>query len=186
MKDTDVLIVGAGPTGLTLAASLLVKGIDVTLVDRQTEGANTSRAAAVNARTLEVLEGSTSPGALVKEGIEAPSLHHPRRRQRADPDRLQRACRPHYPFTLMVPQCDTERLLLDRVRELGGDVMRPKVLATVAQDADGVTATFTDGDTIRAQYVVGADGMHSTVREQAGIGFAAARTSSRSSSPTST
>ena len=49
--------------------------------------------------------------------------------------------------------------------------MRPKVLTTVAQDSDGVTATFTDGDTIRARYVVGADGMHSTVREQAGITF---------------
>jgi 2-polyprenyl-6-methoxyphenol hydroxylase-like FAD-dependent oxidoreductase len=50
-------------------------------------------------------------------------------------------------------------------------VIRPKVLASVAQDADGVTAVFEDGDVIRARYVVGADGIHSTVREQAGIGF---------------
>ena len=56
MKDTDVLVVGAGPTGLTLAASLLRRGADVIVVDRLTAGANTSRAAAVNARTLEVLE----------------------------------------------------------------------------------------------------------------------------------
>jgi 2-polyprenyl-6-methoxyphenol hydroxylase-like FAD-dependent oxidoreductase len=72
---------------------------------------------------------------------------------------------------LMVPQATTERLLLDRLTELGGNVIRPKVLASVAQDDDGVTAAFEDGDVIRARYVVGADGIHSIVREQAGIGF---------------
>src|SRR2546425_906868 len=76
-----------------------------------------------------------------------------------------------FPYSLMVPQATTERLLLDRLTELGGAVLRPKTLASVRQDTDGVTATFDDGDTIRARYVVGADGIHSTVREQAGIGF---------------
>jgi 2-polyprenyl-6-methoxyphenol hydroxylase-like FAD-dependent oxidoreductase len=76
-----------------------------------------------------------------------------------------------YPYSLMVPQNTTERLLLDRLTELGGTVIRPKTLTSVTQDADGVTATFEDGDVIRARYVVGADGIHSTVREQAGIGF---------------
>ena len=173
MNDTDVLIVGAGPTGLTLAASLLLKGFDVALVDRQSEGANTSRAAGVNARTLEVLDGSTGLDVtrrLVKEGIEAPRFairDGAKVLLNIDFSGLETA----YPFTLLVPQSTTERLLLDRVRELGGDVIRPKVLDTVVQDATGVTATFADGDTIRASYVVGADGMHSTVREQAGIGF---------------
>jgi len=72
---------------------------------------------------------------------------------------------------LMVPQATTERLLLERLTELGGTVLRPKTLASLIQDADGVTATFDDGELIRARYVVGADGMHSIVREQAGIGF---------------
>lgn len=170
MNETDVLIVGAGPTGLTLAASLLLKGADVVLVDRQSEGANTSRAAAVNARTLEVLEGIDVARRLVKEGIEAPRFairDGAKTLLSIDFSGLATA----YPFTLMVPQSTTERLLLDRVRELGGDVVRPKVLATITEDAEGVTATFDDGDTVRARYVVGADGMNSTVREQAGIGF---------------
>jgi 2-polyprenyl-6-methoxyphenol hydroxylase-like FAD-dependent oxidoreductase len=173
VNDTDVLIVGAGPTGLTLAASLLLKDVNVVLIDRQAEGANTSRAAGVNARTLEVLDGSTGLDVtrrLVKEGIEAPRFairDGAKVLLNIDFSGLDTA----YPFTLLIPQSTTERLLLDRVRELGGDVIRPKVLATVVQDATGVTATFDDGDTIRASYVVGADGMHSTVREQAGIGF---------------
>ena len=170
MYDTDVLIVGAGPTGLTLAASLLLRGTSVMLVDRQSEAANTSRAAGVNARTLEVLEGIDVTRRLVKEGLEAPRFairDGATTLLTVDFSGLRTA----YPFTLMAPQSTTERLLLDRVRELGGDVVRPKVLATVAEDVTGVTATFDDGDTVRARYVVGADGMHSTVRTQAGIGF---------------
>ena len=76
-----------------------------------------------------------------------------------------------YAYSLMLPQCTTEQLLLDRLVELGGTVTRPKTLTTIEQDADGVTATFDDGEVIRARYAVGADGIRSVVREQAGIGF---------------
>ena len=76
-----------------------------------------------------------------------------------------------HPYTLMLSQADTERLLLERLHELGGEVIRPKTLSRIVQDATGVTATFDDDESIRASYAVGADGMHSAVREQAGIGF---------------
>ncbi|OBF04116.1 pentachlorophenol monooxygenase [Mycobacterium sp. ACS4054] len=170
MQDTDVLVVGAGPTGLTLAAALLRRGIGVTVVDKMAAGAHTSRAAAVNARTLEVLEELDVSRRMVKAGLIAPRFTMRQGRRILMPvdfDALPSA----HPYTLMLSQADTERLLLERLRELGGDVVRPKALSRITQDADGVTATFDDGDTIRARYAVGADGMHSTVRAQAGIGF---------------
>ena len=174
MYDTDVLVVGAGPTGLTLAASLVARGVRTTVVDRLAAGANTSRAAVVNARSLEVLEDLDVARRLVKEGVQAPRFSIRDGSRTLIP--IDFSVLPtDYPYSLMLPQCTTERLLLDRLVELGGTVLRPKTLITIAQDADGVTATFDDGDTIRARYAVGADGIRSIVRERAGIGFRGGR-----------
>ncbi|MEZ0052228.1 2-polyprenyl-6-methoxyphenol hydroxylase-like FAD-dependent oxidoreductase [Mycobacterium sp. MAA66] len=170
MTDTDVLIVGAGPTGLALAATLQDRNVHATVVDRLTAGANTSRAAAVSARTLEVLEDLDVSRRLLKEGIQAPRFTvRDGRRILVPVDFSWLPTR--YPFILMAPQSTTERLLLERLTELGGEVIRPKTLTGITQDPTGVTARFDDGEQIRAQYIVGADGMHSTVRDQAGIGF---------------
>ncbi|MFD1936918.1 MULTISPECIES: FAD-dependent oxidoreductase [Nonomuraea] len=76
-----------------------------------------------------------------------------------------------FPYTLLVPQDVTERVLLDRLRAAGCTVHRPYEVRAVEQDSSGVTATTADGRLIRASYAVGADGMHSTVREHAGIPF---------------
>ena len=170
MYDTDVLVVGAGPTGLTVAASLVARGVRTTVVDRRAAMAHTSRAGAVNARTLEVLADLDVTRRLVKEGVHAPRFtirERGRTLMRLDFGGLAT----EYPYTLLVPQNITEKLLFDRLVELGGTVLRPKTLTTITQDSDGVMATFDDGSTIRAGYAVGADGIHSVVREQAGIGF---------------
>ena len=170
MESTNVLVVGAGPTGLTSAAALTARGVHTTLVDAQPEGANTSRAAAVAARTLEVLEEIDVSERLVKNGIQARNFSirdHGRVLIPLDFSGLPT----NYPYTLMISQADTERLLLERLEELGGRVVRPKKLVAVRQDVDGAVASFDDGDEIRAQYIVGADGMHSAVRAAADIGF---------------
>ena len=171
---TDVVIAGAGPTGLVLASILAANRVPFVLVDRLPEGCNTSRAAVIHARTLEVLEELG-----VTERLRAVGHVVPRFSIR-DRDRVLAAIRfdrlpTRYPYTLMVPQQITEAILLDRLRELSGDVHRGYSVSTVGQDEGGVSVTIeADGQpsrTIRATYLVGADGMHSTVRQHAGIGF---------------
>jgi 2-polyprenyl-6-methoxyphenol hydroxylase-like FAD-dependent oxidoreductase len=171
MLDTQVLIVGAGPTGLALATSLLSRGNQVLVVDRMAAGANTSRAAAVNARTLEVLDEIDVARRMVKAGLIAPRFTVRQGASTLMPIDFS-ALPTEFPYTLMISQAETEALLAERLTELGGEVRRPATLTRLSQDRDGVTATFDDGETIRARFVVGCDGAHSTVRELAGIGFA--------------
>jgi 2-polyprenyl-6-methoxyphenol hydroxylase-like FAD-dependent oxidoreductase len=166
---TEVLVVGAGPVGLAVAASLAGHGHDVTVVDRQETGANTSRAAVVHARTLEMLERIGVSERLAGLGIQA------RRFSIRDGDRELVPVRfdglpTEYPYTLMVPQNVTEQVLLERLEELGGSVHRPYVANGVSQTADGAEVTLDSGDMIKAQYVVAADGMNSTIRDSAGLG----------------
>ena len=167
---TRVAIVGAGPTGLALAIALARAGVDFVLLDRQAEGANTSRAAVVHARTLEVLDTLGASAELMRRGLVVDRFTV--RDGRRALARLSFAKLPtSHPYTLMVPQSETEEVLLARLRELGGDVHRPYEVAAAEQDTDGVTLTMASGETLRAQYAVGADGMHSAIREAAGIGF---------------
>jgi 2-polyprenyl-6-methoxyphenol hydroxylase-like FAD-dependent oxidoreductase len=166
---TEVLVVGAGPVGLAVAASLAGHGHDVTVVDRQATGANTSRAAVVHARTLEMLERIGVSKRLAGLGI------HARQFSIRDGDRELVPVRfdqlpTEYPYTLMVPQNITEQVLLDRLEELGGRVHRPYVASGVSQTADGAEVTLDSGEAIRADYVVAADGMHSQIRDVAGLG----------------
>lgn len=172
--DTDVLVVGAGPTGLTLAAALAGRGIRTLVIDKLAAGANTSRAAVLHARTLEVLEPLGVTSTLVARGIRAQRFtirDRDRVLVRIGFDRLPT----RYPYTLMVSQATTESVLLARLLDLGGQVRRPCSLVDLAQDDDGVTATLDDGSRLRARHVVGADGMHSVVRERAGIPFSGGR-----------
>jgi 2-polyprenyl-6-methoxyphenol hydroxylase-like FAD-dependent oxidoreductase len=168
--DNDILIIGAGPTGLTLAAALTARGISTAIIDRQAAGANTSRAAVIHARTLEVLEPLGVSDSLVALGVQATRFTIRDRDRVLVP--IEFADLPtRYPYTLMVSQAMTERVLLNRLLALGGQVMRPYKLTALRQDDEGVTAQLNDGSALRARFVVGCDGMHSAVREISGIAF---------------
>ncbi|MFE9689882.1 FAD-dependent monooxygenase [Micromonospora sp. NPDC005806] len=169
-EHTDVLVVGAGPTGLAVAATLAGHGVRATVVDRLATPPVTSRAAVVHAGTLEVLDRIGVAAPLVSRGLPA------NRFTVRDRDRVLLTVPfgrlpSRYPYALMVSQSETEAVLADRLTALGGRVLRPYELTGLALDDGGATARFAGGETVRARWVVGADGMHSTVRELAGIDF---------------
>jgi 2-polyprenyl-6-methoxyphenol hydroxylase-like FAD-dependent oxidoreductase len=168
--QTDVLVVGAGPVGLATAVALAEWGVDVTIVDRQAAGANTSRAAVVHARTLEVLDTIGVADTLVRQGLAAPAFTIRDRDRRLVDISFDRLPTP-FPYVLMLPQWQTEAALLERLHALGREVLRPLVVTGLDAEPSGATARLADGRVVRARYVVGADGMHSAVRDLAGIGF---------------
>jgi 2-polyprenyl-6-methoxyphenol hydroxylase-like FAD-dependent oxidoreductase len=177
-EHVEVAVVGAGPTGLALGCALQQSGVDVLLADKAALGTNESRAAVVHARTLEVLDEIDVTRRLVAEGVVVPvfSLRNGARRlARIDFSRLPT----RYPYTLMLPQSRTEAILTTRLEELGGRVHRPYAATRVTTTDAGAVLTLTGPDstehTVRARYVIGADGMHSTIREKAGIGFTGGR-----------
>ncbi|AOF89113.1 FAD-dependent monooxygenase [Sinorhizobium sp. RAC02] len=172
-QETDVLIVGAGPSGLALAVTLQQAGIRPVIVDRLAAGGNTSRAAVVHAHTLEVLERIG-----VTDEFEARGLVLTRFALR-DHDKalleLDFSMLPsRYAQILMIPQDETEAILAERLANLGGNVERGVSATTIEPDSSGATVhleTLDGPRTIRARYVVGGDGMHSVVRSAAGITF---------------
>jgi 2-polyprenyl-6-methoxyphenol hydroxylase-like FAD-dependent oxidoreductase len=172
-SHTDVLIIGAGPTGLALATSLQAAGVDHLLIDALPQGQNTSRAAVVHPHTLEALAPLGAAGPLLARGLKL-SHFTIRDRDRALLGIGFDDLPSEYRGLLMVPQSTTEEVLAGRLGELGGSVHRGVKAVSLALDGTGVEARVQTGDSdqvIGARYVVGADGMHSLVRETAGIPF---------------
>lgn len=169
----DVMIVGAGPTGLALAAELRRLGVSIHIVDAQGAGANTSRAAVVHARTLEVLEPLGVTEQLLREGLKVPTFKVRDRDRvllRLDFSTIPSA----YPFALMYPQDRTEAALLAALEKMGGRVERPCDFLGFEPDGAQLVATVRCDGTrrgIRASWLVGCDGMHSRVRDVAQIAF---------------
>ncbi|SDC93575.1 2-polyprenyl-6-methoxyphenol hydroxylase [Geodermatophilus telluris] len=175
--DTDVLVVGAGPTGLTLACDLHRRGVDCRVLDRAVTPHVRSRGKGLQPRSLEVFDDLGIAGAALAAG----RTHHHLRlysggRPALDLDLPARPPQPGvpYPNLVVLPQWRTEQVLRDGLAALGGTVEYGRELTDLSQDDDGVTATVVDPGTgateaLRAAFVVGCDGGSSRVRTLTGI-----------------
>src|SRR5581483_6484278 len=178
MRDVDVLIVGAGPTGLVLALSLARMGTRrLRIVDRLPAPATTSRALAVQARTLEFYRQLGFADQVVERGRRATAANlwvAGRNIARAVFGDMGAGISP-YPFTLIYPQDEHERLLIRCLEQLGIVVERQTELRHLEEAPDGLLAHLTtvEGSSSRchARFVAGCDGAHSAVRQALGIGF---------------
>ena len=177
MTDPLVLITGAGPTGLVLALWLTRLGVKVRIVDKTAEPGTTSRALAVQARTLEFYHQVGLDDAVIAGGVKIENLNLWVKGRRAARVPLQRAGEglTPYDFALVFPQDAHERLLIERLGELGVRLERQTELLRFTQRDDGVTATLRRPDSseevCEASYLAGCDGASSTVRGQLGVGF---------------
>lgn len=173
MYEYNVLIVGAGPTGLTLAIDLARRGISFRLIEAAAAPFEGSRGKGIQPRTLEVFDDLGVIDAILAAGAFYPKFrtHIGRFSLRAgslDSFKQPTESLP-YPNIWMVPQGRTEAILRTRLSELGGEVEFGKALATFTQDQHGVDATLATGERVRADFLVGCDGGHSTVRKMLGL-----------------
>jgi 2-polyprenyl-6-methoxyphenol hydroxylase-like FAD-dependent oxidoreductase len=176
-RDTDVLIVGAGPTGLVLALWLTRLGVRVRIIDKTAEPGTTSRALAVQARTLELYSQMGLSKAVVERGrktIAANMWVAGKRAAHAVLGEMGVGLSP-FPYALIFPQDEHERLLIERLSEVGIQVERRTELMKFEEIAGGIQAQLKrpDGgqETCEAAYIAGCDGAHSAVRETLQIGF---------------
>ncbi|MGH2359051.1 MAG: FAD-dependent monooxygenase, partial [bacterium] len=175
--DTDVLVVGAGPTGLMLANQLGRRGVRARIVDRHAGPSLQTRALGVQARTLEIYSHLGIVSRALELGKRATGANiwaHGRRAARVPLGDIGRDLSP-YPFLLILGQDDNERLLGEALQDWGMAIEWNTELVGLVQEADRVIARLEQPDgTIRevtAAWVAGCDGARSAVRELSGIAF---------------
>ncbi len=175
---TQVMIIGAGPTGLTLAVDLRRRGIDCLVIERDPVPHRHSRGKGLQPRTLEVLEDLGVLPDILEHGVQRQVINVYKDRRRLPAMAVGAATqRPEiaHPNIVMIPQWRTCAVLAERLRELGGTITYGRTLRDFTGDHDGVTGTIQHADgaeePFTADYLVGCDGGGSTVRKGLGIAF---------------
>jgi 2-polyprenyl-6-methoxyphenol hydroxylase-like FAD-dependent oxidoreductase len=174
VSETEVLVVGAGPTGLTLAVDLARRGVAVRVIERDAAPNRASKAKGIQSRSLEVLDDLGAVEHVLRHGVaDLPVRYHEPSGAVVDrPSIVVRArdsFHTPYPDALWIGQFDVEHALRQRLRELGATVDHDAEAVGLTQDEDGVTVTLRDGEVVRARYVVGADGGRSAIRGLVGL-----------------
>ncbi|MFA9196098.1 MAG: FAD-dependent monooxygenase [Aliarcobacter sp.] len=175
IPKVDVLVVGAGPTGLLLASELARRGVGVRLIERRTSPAEHSRALAVVPRTMEMLDQLGLANAFLAPGHKAKGICFYGRNRREAFRSSMNDLPSEFPFFLLLPQTETEMILLDHARKAGVEIEREVDFLSMVQKEQGILVTLErmDGTTeeMNASYVVGCDGSRSAVRSAAGLEF---------------
>ncbi|WP_437684104.1 monooxygenase [Sorangium sp. So ce131] len=168
--DADVLVVGGGPVGLMLACELALAGVRVCVLEQLAAPTEQSRALTLHPRSLEIFDQRGIIDRFLRRGAPVPAGHFALLEPRLDFSRLDT----RHPYTLFLPQVQTEELLEERARELGAEILRGHAVVEVAESEGGV-ALWIQGPEGRlrgrARYVVGCDGAASVVRRAIGVGF---------------
>lgn len=170
----EVVVVGAGPTGLALACELALAGVHVRLLERRLEEPNITRAFGVHARTMELLDARGLAEPLLERGASVEGVA-PVPGRGLD---LPALVRTRFPMILIVAQSGTERLLAERAERLGVEIVTGASLVGLRQDESGVELEVEQAGTTRverARFAIGCDGAHSTVRGLLGVDFVGAQ-----------